>query len=152
MEPKSISKEDSLVAAIEGNYSKMAHADLVLTCQMLTRGRAAWRKEAEDAKKEIEHLNKALALKLDATDAGKAMLERLQKAEEDCTILKDRLQEVRAHSDKWYGRTMSLETRLQAVENAAAQLIYAIRRGVDQEELGEAMAACEKAIQSKEPK
>ncbi len=44
-----IKKEDSLVSAIEGNFSGMAHSDLVLTCEMLTRGRAAWQKECEDA-------------------------------------------------------------------------------------------------------
>lgn len=38
---------DSLVAAIEGNLNGMAHGDLVLTCKMLERGRATWRKEAE---------------------------------------------------------------------------------------------------------
>lgn len=37
----------SLVAAIEGNYAGMSHADLVLTCEMLERGRTVWRKEAE---------------------------------------------------------------------------------------------------------
>lgn len=35
------------MAAIEGNLNGMAHGDLVLTCQMLSRGRATWRKEAE---------------------------------------------------------------------------------------------------------
>lgn len=46
---------DSLVAAIEGNYAGMAHSDLVMTCQMLERGRAAWRADAERMKPVIEH-------------------------------------------------------------------------------------------------
>ncbi len=46
-------KEESFISAIEGNLSGMSHADLVLTCQMLKRGRAEWRKEAEDAHREL---------------------------------------------------------------------------------------------------
>lgn len=42
-------KEESLIAAIDGNLAGMSHADLVLTCKMLTRGRAAWQKECEEA-------------------------------------------------------------------------------------------------------
>lgn len=38
---------NSLIAAIEGDYAGMSHADLVLTCKMLYRGREAWRKEME---------------------------------------------------------------------------------------------------------
>jgi len=49
-------KEDSLVAAIEGNRAGMAHTDLVLTCNMLERGRAVWRKEAEEAQQRVREL------------------------------------------------------------------------------------------------
>ena len=41
---------ESLSAAIDGDLRGMSHSDLVLTCEMLVRGRAAWRKEAEEAK------------------------------------------------------------------------------------------------------
>lgn len=55
---------DSLVAAIEGNYVGMSHGHLVLTCQMLKRGRAAWRADAERMKPVIEHyLNRAKYLR-----------------------------------------------------------------------------------------
>ena len=37
-----------MLAAIDGNLNGMAHGDLVLTCQMLERGRARWRHEAEE--------------------------------------------------------------------------------------------------------
>ena len=47
---------DSLIAAIEGDRSKMAHGDLVLTCQMLERGRARWRKEAEEAQEALREI------------------------------------------------------------------------------------------------
>lgn len=50
-----VSKVDSLVAAIEGDYSKMSHADLVLTCNMLHRGRAIWQKEAEELKERLNY-------------------------------------------------------------------------------------------------
>jgi hypothetical protein len=50
---------DSLVAAIEGDFNGMSHADLVLSCQMLTRGRAEWKKECEQAQKELERWRKA---------------------------------------------------------------------------------------------
>ena len=42
-----MSNIDSLVAALEGNYEGMSHADLVLTCNMLHKGRETWRKEVE---------------------------------------------------------------------------------------------------------
>jgi hypothetical protein len=45
---------DSLIAAIEGNFAGMSHSDLVLTCEMLTRGREQWRKEAEELKAKLE--------------------------------------------------------------------------------------------------
>lgn len=45
---------DSLIAAIEGNFKGMSHSDLVLTCEMLTRGREAWKKEAEELKAKLE--------------------------------------------------------------------------------------------------
>ena len=48
-------QEDSLVAAIEGNFKSMSHSDLVLTCEMLTRGREAWKKECEDAHIVLDH-------------------------------------------------------------------------------------------------
>jgi hypothetical protein len=38
---------DSLVAAIEGNREAMSHSDLVLTCNMLEKGRAGWRAQSE---------------------------------------------------------------------------------------------------------
>lgn len=52
--------EASLVAALEGNLNGMAHSDLVLTCQMLERGRATWRKEAEDLKATLVMLKREL--------------------------------------------------------------------------------------------
>ena len=51
---------DSLVAAIDGNLNGMAHGDLVLTCQMLERGRAIWRKEAEALKATLVMLKREL--------------------------------------------------------------------------------------------
>lgn len=51
-------KGDSLIAAIEGNLDKMAHRDLVLTCQMLERGRTIWRKEAEELRAELDEYKK----------------------------------------------------------------------------------------------
>lgn len=47
-------KEQSLLSAIEGNFEGMAQVDLVLTCKMLTRGREAWRKEADSLKSKLE--------------------------------------------------------------------------------------------------
>lgn len=38
----------------------MAHSDLVLTCQMLERGRATWRKEAEALKETLVMLKREL--------------------------------------------------------------------------------------------
>lgn len=49
-------QERSLIAAIEGNRAGMSHSDLVLTCNMLERGRAAWRKECEEAQRENQRL------------------------------------------------------------------------------------------------
>lgn len=51
---------NSLTAALEGNLSGMAHGDLVLTCQMLERGRATWRKEAEALKATLVMLKREL--------------------------------------------------------------------------------------------
>lgn len=51
---------DSLVAAIEGNLAGMAHSDLVLTCQMLERGRMVWRKEAEALRTTLVMLKREL--------------------------------------------------------------------------------------------
>jgi hypothetical protein len=56
-----ISKDDSLIAAIEGDYSGMSHADLVLTCNMLLRGRDTWRKEAETAQARLKSHGCSLA-------------------------------------------------------------------------------------------
>ena len=43
-------------------------------------------------------------------------------------------------------RIAQLEAQLRDKDKAATQLISAIRRGVDQEELGEAIQACEQAL------
>lgn len=51
-----MNQTDSLVAAIEGNYAGMKHSDLVLTCEMLARGREGWRKEAEQAQAQYNQL------------------------------------------------------------------------------------------------
>jgi len=45
---------NSLVAAIDGNYEGMSHADLVLTCKMLLNGRQAWKEEAEELRHRLE--------------------------------------------------------------------------------------------------
>ena len=67
-------QEDSLVAAIEGDLNGMAHGDLVLTCQMLKRGRETWRKEAESLKKTLVMLNRELDPHV--SDPGKLELPR----------------------------------------------------------------------------
>lgn len=70
-EPKHNSgNADSLVAAIDGNLSGMAKADLVLTCEMLERGRAQWRKEAE----ELKDKNEALLAACEAAEMFLGML------------------------------------------------------------------------------
>lgn len=52
--------EKSLVAAIEGDLSGMSKENLVLTCEMLERGRAAWRKDAEDYRATLVMLRREL--------------------------------------------------------------------------------------------
>jgi hypothetical protein len=52
--PGCMASVNSLVAAIEGNYSGMTKSDLVLTCKMLINGREAWRKECEELKARLE--------------------------------------------------------------------------------------------------
>lgn len=44
---------DSLIAAINGDRSGMSHSDLVLTCNMLERGRTAWRRDFEELKEKV---------------------------------------------------------------------------------------------------
>lgn len=44
---------DSLIAAIEGNFAGMSKDDLIATCEMLTSGRASWRKDAEQYQREL---------------------------------------------------------------------------------------------------
>jgi hypothetical protein len=61
-----ISQSDSLIAAIDGNREGMSHSDLVLTCNMLERGRAQWRKEAEDMAAELATLRADKAELLEA--------------------------------------------------------------------------------------
>lgn len=51
---------ESLVAAIEGDYARMRHSDLVLTCRMLERGRGQWRVEAEELKATLVMLKREL--------------------------------------------------------------------------------------------
>ncbi len=67
---KDITKEDSLIAAIEGSYEGMSHSDLVLTCKMLARGRAHWQSEAEQLRAQ------------------------LQQAEERCSFMKEALKQI----------------------------------------------------------
>lgn len=59
--PQTPTPDDSLVAAIEGDFKGMRHSDLVLTCEMLTRGREAWRKECEQAQRERDEARKELS-------------------------------------------------------------------------------------------
>lgn len=63
-------QDKSLIAAIEGDFSGMAHSDLVLTCKMLTNGRAQWRQEAEGLRTALQRLKgETDALFTLATDA-----------------------------------------------------------------------------------
>jgi hypothetical protein len=57
---KETTKEESLIAAIDGNLNGMSHSDLVLTCQMLERGRAAWRKESEQLRQTLVMIKREL--------------------------------------------------------------------------------------------
>jgi len=52
-------QEESLLGAIEGDFSRMSHADLVETCKMLTKGRERWKLKAEKLAKALEFLNDA---------------------------------------------------------------------------------------------
>lgn len=49
-------QEKSLLSAIEGSYERMSHSDLVMTCNMLSRGRTAWQREYESQKLKSEKL------------------------------------------------------------------------------------------------
>lgn len=53
-------QDESLLGAIKGDRNKMSHRDLVLTCQMLERGRAAWRKESEALRATLVMLKREL--------------------------------------------------------------------------------------------
>jgi len=46
--PACLSSVTSLLSAIDGNYAGMSKPDLVLTCNMLSGGRAKWRADAEN--------------------------------------------------------------------------------------------------------
>jgi len=59
--PGCLTSVNSLVAAIEGNYSGMSKADLVLTCNMLLKGREAWRKEYDSLKARLDNASCLLA-------------------------------------------------------------------------------------------
>ena len=53
--------EGHIIAGIEGDDAGMSHADLVKTCKMLREGRDIWKKEATDAKAELEKERTVLA-------------------------------------------------------------------------------------------
>ena len=74
---------ESLVAAIEGNLNGMAHGDLVLTCKMLERGRATWRKEAEAFKATLSEL--VSESQYYAHDRGGKFLEVWERAHREVT-------------------------------------------------------------------
>lgn len=52
--PGCITSVQSLLSAIEGSYEGMKHSDLVETCKMLARGRAAWQREYEAEKLKVK--------------------------------------------------------------------------------------------------
>lgn len=52
----------SLLSAIEGNRAGMSHRDLVLTCNMLERGRTAWQRECESEKLKVKELWQVLVM------------------------------------------------------------------------------------------
>lgn len=60
--PGCLSAVKSLLSAIEGSYEGMSHADLVLTCNMLARGRSAWQKECETEKMKAKELWQILVM------------------------------------------------------------------------------------------
>lgn len=51
--PGCMASVQSLLSAIEGSYEGMKHSDLVETCKMLARGRAAWQREYEAEKRKV---------------------------------------------------------------------------------------------------
>lgn len=53
---------NSLLSAIEGSYEGMSHADLVMTCNMLARGRTTWQRECEDEKVKTKELWQVLVM------------------------------------------------------------------------------------------
>lgn len=58
--PGCLASVNSLVAAISGDRSGMTKADLILTCEMLERGRAIWRKEAEELRAIVDSLHASI--------------------------------------------------------------------------------------------
>lgn len=79
-ETKSETQDQSLIAAIEGNWSGMSKEDLISTCQMLTRGRDVWRKEAEQTQSELTAAKAELQL---ARDIIKGMEGNIAACEAD---------------------------------------------------------------------
>lgn len=100
-----VAEGDSLIAAIEGNYSGMSHEDLVSTCKMLNNGRAQWRKEAEQFKKRAEAAEQGLskvknrsaqsAIIEDLINERDALRQQLQTAQADAAVMREALHGVK---------------------------------------------------------
>lgn len=75
--------DETLIAAIEGDYSGMNRESLILTCKMLYRGRERWREEAELANKRLKAILESANRTMCAYLCNQGISEGVAKMEAD---------------------------------------------------------------------